>query len=322
MNSRLERDLAEVLRELEAHQPPPLDLDAVIRRGRVLRRRRIAGPSAGAAVVVAGAAAIALAVSSGPVDLTAHQGGAAGSPTAAGAARAVGAASNPSTAVAAGVPSATVLKMRLTAAYAAAKATLKVTDVSTAFGETTETITVPSQKWSETINWNHSGVKESLYLTTMLPAPERLTLTVYNGNNQKQTLKNRLFWVFKTLSIDYTTHRYSTGMWYADAGKTSEQKVVAQEFVLPQPESLKTSSWSRLVGTATVDGQRTYVLSQTGSGGVTATTWVNQRTLLPVKDVVHTYVGTSTDTYAYSTAFGATAAANTPAIPRGFTREG
>lgn len=316
MNQHIDSVLAEELRELTGDQPPGLDLDAVIRRGHVLRRRRFAVSGAGAAVLAASVAAIALTVSSGSAGLAARPAAAPGSPSTAGE------AGSPATAGPAPIQSASVLQARLMAAYSAAKASLKVTDVSTAFGETTRTVTVPSQMWQETTNWNQSGVKESVQFTSLLPRPERLTLTVYNGKNQKETLKNRLFWVFKTLTIDYSTRTFSTGTWYALDEKNSEQNIAADYFAPPQPESLKTSSWSKLTGTATVDGQPAYVLTQTGSGGVTATTWVNRQTLLPVKDVVHTYAGTSTDNYTYSTAIGATAAASTPAIPPGFTRAG
>jgi hypothetical protein len=308
MSQPIESVLAEDLRELAAHQAFRPDLDAAVRRGRALRRRRVVVPGAGVAVVAAGAAAIALA--SGP-GVAEHSAGPA--------AQSGGTVTQPGGA--GGITSASELKARLTAAYSAAKASLEVTDTSTAFGDTTTTITVPSQKWTETIDENASGAKESVSFTYELPGPEQLTLTEYNGQNQKETLKG-LFWVFKTVRIDYTTQRYYLGTSYAEAGKNGENNAGAQFFSLPQPESLKTSSWSKLTGTATVDGQATYVLAQTGSGGVTATTWVNQQTLLPVKDVVHTYVGTSTDDYAYSTAAGATAAANQPAIPPGFVNGG
>ena len=307
-----ESGLAEDLRELAAGQPFQLDLDAAIRRGRVLRRRRFIAAGGGVAAVAAGATAVvaigALATGAGPA---AGPAGATAQPGKA-VTHSGGAVAHPGET--ADISSASVLTARLTAAYAAAKATLKVTDTSTAFGETTETITVPSQKWTETISWNQSGAKDSVDFTYRLAAPERLKLTVYNGQNQKETLKG-LFWVFRTLRIDYTTQRFYVDTSYAaDTGKSPD----AEFFALPQPESLKTSSWSKLTGTATVDGQPTYVLAQTGSGGVTATTWVNQHTLLPVTDVVHTYVGTTTDAYTYSTATGATAAASQPPIPPGF----
>jgi hypothetical protein len=298
MSRTIESALAEDLRELAAHRPPQAsqpDLDAVIRRGRALRRRRVLVPGAVAAVSAAGAAAIVLA--SGP-GLAAH--------------RPDGAAH---------ITSARALQVRLAAAYTSAKRSLEVTDVSEASGQTTETITVPSQQWTETIDSSASGARESVSFTYELPRPERLTLTLYHGDNQKETVKG-LFWVFKTLRIDYTTQHYYIDTAYAPAGKNGQRNADAQFFPLPQPESLKTSSWSKLTGTATVDGQPTYVLAQTGSGGVTATTWVSQKTLLPVQDVVHTYVGTSTDHYTYATAAGATAAASQPSIPAGFTKGG
>jgi len=87
---------------------------------------------------------------------------------------------------------------------------------------------------------------------------------------------------------------------------------------------LRHSSWSKVIGTATVNGQPAYVLAQAGSGGYHSKVWVSKKTLLPIKDVVHTYVGMTHDTYIWSAASGpsATAAANAPAIPAGFTRIG
>jgi hypothetical protein len=315
MSQLIESALAEELRDLAAQQPSGPDLDAIIRRGRVLRRRRVLVPGASAAVVAACAAAIALAGGPGPAASSAHSPGTSAQPGEAVAQPGVTAGQRGG---AVSISSASVLEARLTAAYTAAKATLKVTDVYMASGATTEIISVPSQKWSETIDWNASGAKETVDFTYQAPGEKQGTLTVYNGKNQKETLKGP-FWVFKTLRLDYATHRFYIDTSYVQVTKDTEKNADAQFFPVPEPESLKTSSWSKLTGTATVDGQAAYVLAQTGSGGVTATTWVNQQTLLPIKDVVHTYVGTSTDDYTYSTATGATAAASEPAIPPGFT---
>jgi hypothetical protein len=319
MNQQIESALADELRELAGQQPSRLDIDAVIRRGRVLRRRRLAVPAAGAAALTAGAVAVGMVASGVPgraqPGSPAHQGIAAGSPSSRqGATR---------------LPSARALTVRLAAAYTAARASSEVTDRATfSGGSTLETITVPSQKWTETIARNASGVWQSVVFTEQLPGMMRRPLAVYNAQNHKQTVKGP-FWVFETLRIDYATHRYYIDKNYAGrwAGKSLspakvEKNADASIFTVPEPQSLKTSTWSKVAGTATVDGQATYVLRQTGSGGVTATTWVSQRTLLPVRDVVHSRGGTSTDEYTYSTAVGAgaTAAANTPKIPAGFTK--
>jgi hypothetical protein len=317
MNQHVESALADELRELAGQQPSRLDIDAVIRRGRVLRRRRLAVPAAGAAALTAGAVAVGLVAGGVP-------GGAQpGSP----AHRGIAADSPPSRQAATRLPSARALTVRLAAAYTAARASSEVTDFSTfSGGSTVETITDPSQKWSETITKNAAGARQSVVFTEQLPGMRRRPLTVYNAQNHKETLKGP-FWVFETLRIDYATHRYYIDNDYAgrQAGQSLsparvEKNADASIFVVPQPESLKTSTWSKVAGTATVDGQATYVLDQTGSGGVTATTWVSQRTLLPVRDVVHSRGGTSTDAYTYSAAVGATAAANTPKIPAGFTK--
>jgi hypothetical protein len=317
MNQQVESALADELRELAGQQPSRLDIDAVIRRGRVLRRRRLAVPAAGAAALTAGAVAAGMVAGSAQPGSPAHRGVVAGampSRPAAGATR---------------LPSARALTVRLAAAYTAAQASSEVTDRATVGGgATVETITVPSQKWTETITRNASGVTQSVAFTEQLPGMRRRPLTVYNAQNHKVTLKGP-FSVFQTVRIDYATHHYYVDTNYA--GKRASQSLDpaavekdadASIFSIPQPQSLKTSSWSKVAGTATVDGQATYVLDQTGSGGVTATTWVSQRTLLPVREVVHSRGGTSTDEYTYTTAVGpaATAAANRPAIPPGFVR--
>jgi hypothetical protein len=319
MNQHIESALTDELRELAGQQPSRLDIDAVIRRGRVLRRRRLAVPAAGAAALTAGAVAVGLVA--GGVPGSAQP----GSP----AHRGIAADSPPSRQAATRLPSARALTVRLAAAYSAARASSEVTDFSTfSGGSTVDTVTDPSQKWSETITKSASGATQSVVFTEQLPGMRRRPLTVYNGQNQKETLKGP-FWVFETVRIDYATHRYYIDKNYAgrQAGQSLsparvEKDADASLFVVPQPESLKTSTWSKVAGTATVDGQATYVLDQTGSGGVTATTWVSQRTLLPVRDVVHSRGGTSTDAYTYATAAGsgATAAANTPKIPAGFTK--
>jgi hypothetical protein len=313
MNQQVESALADELRELAGQQPSGLDIDAVIRRGRVLRRRRLAVPAAGAAALTAltaGAVAVGIVAGSALSGSPAHRGIVAG----AGATR---------------LPSARALTVRLAAAYTAAQASSEVTDRATVGGgATVETITVPSQKWTETITRNAAGATQSVVFTEQLPGMRRRPLTVYNAQNHKVTLKGP-FWGFRTVRIDYATHHYYVDTNYAArrASQSLDPAAVAKDadasiFSIPQPESLKTSSWSKVAGTATVDGQATYVLDQTGSGGVTATTWVSQRTLLPVRDVVQSRGGTSTDEYTYSTAVGpaATAAANRPAIPPGFVR--
>jgi len=315
MNQHVESALADELRELAGQQPSSLDIDAVIRRGRVLRRRRVAVPAAGAAALTAGAVAIGMVP------------GSAQGPS---ASRSVAAAPPPAHQGAARLPSARALTARLTAAYTAAQASSEVTDRATAGSDTIETTTVPSQKWTETTTRNASGVTQSVEFTTQLPGMRLRPLTVYNAQNKKLTVKGP-FWVFQTLRIDYVTRHFDVDESYPYAGtwppKSQDPAAVEREadaatFAAPKPASLSTSTWSRVVGTATVDGQPTYVLDQTGPGGVTATTWVNQRTLLPVRDVVHSSGGISTDEYTYTTAVGpgATAAANSPAIPPGFTR--
>jgi RNA polymerase sigma factor (sigma-70 family) len=121
------------------------------------------------------------------------------------------------------LPSARALTVRLAAAYTAAQASSEVTDRATVGGgATVETITVPSQKWTETITRNASGVTQSVAFTEQLPGMRRRPLTVYNAQNHKVTLKGP-FWVFQTVRIDYATHHYYVDTNYA--GKRASQSV-------------------------------------------------------------------------------------------------
>src|SRR5215469_4311291 len=66
MNPNIETLLAQDLRELTAHQVPGPDLDAITRRGRALRRRRMGIAGVGGTAVTAGvAAAVAVALTAG-----------------------------------------------------------------------------------------------------------------------------------------------------------------------------------------------------------------------------------------------------------------
>src|SRR5215813_3335362 len=66
MNPNIETLLAQDLRELTTHQVPGPDLDAITRRGRALRRRRMGLAGVGGATVTAGiAAAVAVALTAG-----------------------------------------------------------------------------------------------------------------------------------------------------------------------------------------------------------------------------------------------------------------
>jgi hypothetical protein len=284
MNLPTEALLAEDLRLLTPMPESGPDVDAIIRRGRRLRRRRITASSVGASAVVAGAVAVAAAVSISQPGVAAH-------PTA------IAASSRP--AIVRPSSSHAGLSAQLTAAFTKAAATSKVTVVATVAGGKTETITVPGQHWQETVVWSASGVKQSESFTSQFAG---------TGKHAGDT-------GLKSLYLDYSTRTFSIMTFYVTRG------VHAQLFALPQPESLTTSSWSRLAGTAIIDGQPAYVLAQSGSGSLTATTWVSKDTLLPLKTVVHTAsAGTQTYQYRWSSAAGATAAANTPAIPPGFVR--
>lgn len=301
MNSPIESMLEDDLRELTGGQSFVPDVEAITRRGHILRRRRIAAMSGGGAAVTAGAVAIALAVGGGQPGAAARQPAVAVGPSSATATDTP--SGNPSHAPAAikgGVPSVDVLTARLTAAVNAAEATGKVQVLITTAGGVGEVITVPSQGWEEDISWNASGVKQKVTFTQMLPG----------------TGKYKAFMENKTLILDYQNHSYETATYYG-----SKKGDVNQFYEVAQPVSVQNSSWSKLVGTATVNGQATYVLDQTGGGGFRCTMWVSQATLLPVKEVAHTFEGEQTFDYSYSSGAGATAAASMPAIPAGFTHD-
>jgi|HubBroStandDraft_1064217.scaffolds.fasta_scaffold06517_2 hypothetical protein len=281
MNSNSESVLAAELQDLAGVQPFAPDLDAITRRGRALRRRRIVLAGAGGSVAAVGVAAI-VAVAA----LAAGPSGPAG--------------------VAAGTPSASVLRAQLMAALSKAKATAKLTVMSTfadksGASSTSEIVTVPSQKWQELTSWDSAGIKTEVDFATELAGTGR-----YKGYTEQ-----------RTLTLDYPARTFSIERVYSPA-----RDVIVPWVSDNQPESLKNTPWSKVVGTATLHGQPVYILVQTGSGGYSATVWVNKATLLPVKDVVHTFAGTTTDDYTWSSAAGAdaTAGANTPAIPYGFTR--
>jgi hypothetical protein len=202
-----------------------------------------------------------------------------------------------------GIPSAAELKVHLTAALSKAVATSELTVRSTFNGYPTVTVSVPSQNWELETDKYPSGAIMRVVFTSVEPGTgayagvlEEKTLTI--DYSQRNAVTRVLFSLNPKNITDATP-------WYGDS----------------QPASLQSSSWSKVTGTATVDGQPAYVLAQTGSGGYHSTVWVSKETLLPIKDVVHTYVGTTDDTYIWSAASGpsASAAANVPAIPSGFT---
>jgi hypothetical protein len=295
VNTNIETLLARDLRELTAYQAPGPDLDAITRRGRALRRRRMGLAGAGGATVAVGiAAAVAIALTGGAAvsqtRVPGHPGGLA----------AGGTPARTST----GIPSAATLRAHLTVALRKAAATSKLTVRSTFNGYPSVTVTVPSQNWQLETDMYRNGAPMQVTFTSVEPGTG-----AYAGVMAE-----------KTLTLDYAHHRAITRVIYA-----LDPKLITDAtpwYGDSQPESLRASSWSKVTGTATVDGQPAYVLAQTGSGGYHSTVWVSKKTLLPIKDVVHTYVGTTHDTYIWSAASGpsATAAANTPAIPAGFTR--
>jgi hypothetical protein len=127
------------------------------------------------------------------------------------------------------------------------------------------------------------------------------------------TGKYKAFIEYKSLVLDYQNHSYETVAEYQP-----KKDDVDQFYEVAQPISVQNSSYSKLVGQATVNGQATYVLDQTGGGGFRCTMWVSKATLLPVKEVAHTFEGEQTFDYSYSSGAGATAAASMPAIPPGF----
>ena len=289
MNPDIETLLAQDLRELTRHQVPGPDLDAITRRGRALRRRRMGLAGVGGATVTVGiAAAVAVALTASTA------GGQAGVP------------GHPGGLAAGGTPSAVDLQAHLTAAFTKAVATSKLTVRSTFNGHPSVTVTVPSKNWQlETVK-HRNGATMQVTFTSVEPGTG-----AYAGVLEE-----------KTLTLDYTHRQAITGVLYSlDPKRITD---VTPWYGDKQPESLRHSSWSKVTGTATVDGQPAYVLAQAGSGGYRSTVWVSKQTLLPIKDVVHTYVGTTYDTYIWSAASGpsVTAAANLPAIPAGFTRIG
>jgi hypothetical protein len=269
---------------------------ALVRR----RRRRLTGV---AGTVAAGAAAVVLVVTSTSApghDATASaQTGVSGHP----GGRAAGGAPAHTFP---GTPSAVELRASLTAALTKAVATSKLTVRSTFNGYPSVTVTVPSQNWQLETDMYPNGATMQVKFTTVEPGTG-----AYAGVLGE-----------KTLVFDYGRREAITRVLYAlDPKRITD---ATPWYGDGQPESLGSSSWSKVTGTATVDGQPAYVLAQTGSGGYRSTVWVSKETLLPIKDVVHTYVGTTYDTYIWSAASGpsATAAANAPAIPAGFTRIG
>jgi len=308
MNPDIETLLARDLRELTTHQVPGPDLEAITRRGRALRRRRRGLAGVGGATVTAGlAAAVAVALTAGTASGPGHSGGlaAGGTPPAHRSAPAPASTGTPAPAFT-GTPSAAVLQAQLTAAFSKAAATSRLTVRSTFNGYPSVTVTVPSQNWQLETDKYRNGAPMQVKFTTVQPGTgayagvlEEKTLTLYYDHRQAITR------VIYSLRPKWITHATP---WYGDT----------------QPTSLQHSTWSKVIGTATVDGQPAWVLAQTGSGGYHSKVWVSKTTLLPIKDVVHTYVGTTHDSYTWSAASGpeATAANNTPPIPAGFTRIG
>jgi hypothetical protein len=302
MNPNIETSLAQDLRELTTRQVPAPDLDAITRRGRALRRRRMSLAGVGGATATAGiAAAVAIALTAGgQAGVPGHSGGitAGGTPS--------GVPGHSGGLTAGGTPSASDLQAQLTAAFSKAVATSKLTVRSTFNGYPSVTVTVPSKNWQRETDMYRNGAISQITFTSVEHGAgayagvlEEKTLTLDYGHRQAIT---RVIYSLDPKQITDSTP------WYGDK----------------QPESLQRSSWSKVTGTAIVDGQAAYVLAQTGSGGYHSTVWVSKKTLLPIKDVVHTYVGTTHDTYIWSAASGssATAAASAPAIPAGFTRIG
>jgi hypothetical protein len=192
------------------------------------------------------------------------------------------------------------------AALSKAVATSKLTERITFNGYPSVIVTVPSQNWSLETDKYRNGATMQVKFTSVEPGTG-----AYAGVLGE-----------KVLTLDYRYHQAITRMFYSLNPKWITGATPWHGDM--QPASLAPSSWSKVIGTATVDGQPAYVLAQTGSGGVRSTVWVSKKTLLPIKDVVHTFAGTTHDTYIWSAASGpsATAAANVPAIPAGFTRKG
>lgn len=311
MSPDIETLLEQDLRKLAARPVPGPDLEAITRRGRALRRRRIALAGAGGATAGV-AAAVAIALAAGTAGQAAGPGRPGSLAAGASAAGRTASATPKHTAAAAaapapvftGTPSAAELEAHVTVALSKAVATSELTVRSTFNGSPSVTVTVPSQNWQLQTDKYPSGAIQQVVFTSVEPgtgayagALESKTLTIDYSQRNAVTRE--------VLSLDPKNITGATP-WHGDS----------------QPESLQPSSWSKVTGTATVDGQPAYVLAQTGSGGYHSTVWVSEKTLLPIKDVVHTYAGTTYDTYTWSAASGpsASAAANVPAIPPGFTR--
>lgn len=305
MNPTTETLLAQDLRALTTHQVPAPDLDAITRRGHALRRRRMGLTGVAGATVMAGiAAAVAVVLTVGTPGVHTGAPGHPGGLAAGGTPSAVPGHSGGL--AAGGTPSAADLQAQLTAAYSKAVATSKLTVRSTFNGYPSVTVTVPSQNWQlETVKYRSGATMQVRFISVergtgaYAGVLEEKTLTLDYGHRQAITR------VLYSLDPKWIT---DATPWYGDN----------------RPQSLQRSSWSKVTGTATVDGQPAYVLAQSGSGGYHSKVWVSKETLLPIKDVVHTYVGTTHDTYIWSAASGpsATAAANAPAIPAGFSRIG
>jgi len=168
MNPDRERTLTEDLRELTADRPFRPDLDAVIRRGRELRRRRVALISGGGAAVVAAAAAIALTVAVGQGRVT-----------------------PPRTDTALGSQE-TQLTAKIMSAMDAADANSTMGTVAKTASGTTETIV--HKGWVLQTTWNSSGVKELVVfsqlsgLTTKNFVNKLLTLDYATNTATTETL--------------------------------------------------------------------------------------------------------------------------------------
>ncbi|HTU04468.1 MAG TPA: hypothetical protein VMG13_02850 [Trebonia sp.] len=168
MNPDRERTLTEDLRELTADRPFRPDLDAVIRRGRELRRRRVALISGGGAAVVAAAAAIALTVAVGQGRVT-----------------------PPRTDTALGSQE-TQLTAKIMSAMDAADANSTMGTVAKTASGTTETIV--HKGWVLQTTWNSGGVKELVVfsqlsgLTTKNFVNKLLTLDYATNTATTETL--------------------------------------------------------------------------------------------------------------------------------------
>jgi hypothetical protein len=281
MMSDREQTLTEDLRELTADQPFRPDLDAVLRRGRELRRRRAALISGGGVAVVAAAAAVALTVAVAPGSVAARP-----MPTALGS----GAASTGSHSTGSHSTGGqeTELTAKIQSAVDAAGANSTMGAVATTASGTTESVV--HKGWELQTVWNSSGVKK------------RVVFSQWFGETSDNP-------VDRLLILDYDTNTAITET-LSGSGLTEDPITVFDGPSLPM-------AGSKLIGTTSIDSQPAYEFAIQGGEAIDCRVWVSKGTLLPLKETA--YQAATAYDYWWSYAPESAAAAK-PSIPPWFVR--